>query len=171
MQTSSRQELPLAPLLHAYTTRMPGIDELGRLPALGARFSAVLGASARFLFAEFLDSATDADLCDALSRFYAACVSPPIHVATLRRKAGVVRHALAYLLRGKDPLPRKVAGCLSPDGPYFVAGLGPTFWSALIQGLAPARHPGWTPSTLAGLRRLGLAHWPAGAAPDRVYAA
>jgi hypothetical protein len=171
MHTSSRQELPLAPLLHAYTARMPGIAELGRLPGLGPRFAAVLGASARFLFTDFVDCASDADLCDALSLFYAACVNPPIHAATVRRKAGVVRHGLAYLLRGRDALPTKVAGCLSPDGPYYVAGLGPAFWSALIQGLSPARHPGWTPSTLAGLRRLGLAHWPAGAGPDGLYAA
>jgi hypothetical protein len=150
---------------------MPGIAELGRLPVLGPRFAAVHGASARFLFADFVDSASDADFSDALTRFYAACVDPPIHAATLRRKAGVVRHGLAYLLRGRDPVPTKVAGCVSSDGPYFVAGLGPAFWSALIQGLSPARVPGWTRSTLAGLHRLGMAHLPAGAGAGDIYAA
>lgn len=156
--------------MHAYASRAPGLGELGRLPGLGPRLAAVLGATARFLYPEFVDSASDGDLCEALLRFYEACVNPPLHTAALRRKAGVVRHGLAYLLRGRDLLPAKAAGCLAPAGPYFVAGLGPTFWSALLQALNPARHPGWLPATAAGLQRLGLAHWQAGAGPDAVYA-
>jgi hypothetical protein len=169
MHISSR--LPLAPLLHAYAGRMPSLAELGRLPGTGPRCAAVLGATARFFFADFVDSASDADLGEALVRFYEACVDPPLHAAALRRRLGVVRHGLAYLLRGRDPLPAKAAGCLSPLGPYFVAGLGPAFWSALLQALSPARNPGWTSSVVAGLRRLGLARWPRSAAPDEVYAA
>ncbi len=99
MHTFSHKDLPLAPLLHAYSTRAPGIAELSRLPGIGARFSAILGASARFLFADFVDTASDGDFCEAITRFYEACVDRPLHEATLRRKAGVVRHGLAYLLR------------------------------------------------------------------------
>jgi uncharacterized protein (DUF2461 family) len=172
MNTSSREHLPLAPLLHAYAAAgLPGPGELGRLPGLGPRFAAILSASARFLFTDFLDGAGDADFTGALARFYEACVQPPLHLATLRRRAGIVRHGLACLLRGRDPLPLKAAACVAPSGPYHVAGLGPVFWSALVQGLRPARHPGWTPATVAGLRRLGLARWPDGAGPATVYAA
>ena len=50
-------------------------------------------------------------------------------------------------------------------GAYHVAGLGPPFWSALLQGLQPSRHPGWTPAVLLGLQRLGLARWRTGDGP------
>jgi hypothetical protein len=164
--------LPLVPLLNSYVaTGLPGPGALGRLPGLGPRFAAVLSATARFLSTEFLDRAPDADLSAALVRFYEAVVQPPLHVEALRRRVGVVRHGLAYLLRGLDPLPRKADGCLSPSGPYYVAGLGPAFWSALIQGVQPKRRPAWTPAVVAGLRRLGLARWERGDGPGAVYAA
>ena len=41
---------------------------------------------------------------------------------------------------------------VSRHGAYHVAGLGPSFWSALLQGLYPTRHPGFTPATLVGRR-------------------
>jgi uncharacterized protein (DUF2461 family) len=171
MNTSSRQHLPLPPLLHAYTRAgVPGVAELHRLPGLGPRCAAVLSASAKFLFADFVDGASDADLLDALLRFYDATVSPPLHAAALRRRAGIVRHGLAYLLRGRDALPAKADACLGPAGAYHVAGLGPQFWSALFQGLSPTRNPAWLPATVAGLRRLGLARWQPGASPGAVYA-
>src|SRR5438552_16269728 len=81
----------------------------------------------------------------------------------------MVRHALAHLLRSPDPLPHKAERCLRADGPYYVAGLGPSFWTALFQGLDPARHAAWTPATAVGLRRLGLARWPAHAEADEIY--
>src|SRR5947209_8504007 len=150
MHTSSRQHLPL--------------------PRLGPRCAAVLSASAKFLFADFVDGASDADLLDALLRFYEGAVAPPLHAAALRRRAGIVRHGLAYLLRGRDTLPAKADACLGPAGAYHVAGLGPQFWSALFQGLSPTRNPAWLPATVAGLRRLGLARWQPGASPGAVYA-
>jgi hypothetical protein len=169
--SASPHPLPLAPLLHAYTRRTPAVDDLGRLPGPGPRFTAVRGASEHLLDPAFLDAAADADFADALSLFYEACVSPPLHAETLRRRAGVVRHALAYLLRGRDPLPAKAESCLAANGPYHVAGLGSSFWSAMLQGLQPARNPGWTPATVAGLTRLGLARWEPAASPGEVYAA
>src|SRR5205823_2393092 len=84
---------------------------------------------------------------------------------------GVVRHGLAYLLRGRDAPPLKAENCLAANGPYHVAGLGPCFWSALLQGLKPANRPAWTPATLVGLRRLGLDRWRPGDGPAAVYAA
>jgi uncharacterized protein (DUF2461 family) len=167
---SSHATLPLPPLLHAYVVRRPSLGELGRLPHLGPRFSAVLGASARFLYGDFLDHAKNDDFRDAITRFYEACVTPPLHVETLRRRAGLVRFALGHLLRGRDALPQKADALLAANGPYHVAGLGPAFWSALLQGLDPKTNPAWTPAALAGLRRLGLADWSPGDGPAAVYA-
>ena len=74
----------------------------------------------------------------------------------MQLRAGIVRHALTYLLHGRDPLPVKAAACLEVPGAYHVAGLGPSFWSAVLQALAPSRHPSWTPDTLTGLERSRL---------------
>jgi 5-methylcytosine-specific restriction protein B len=170
MKTSLRERVPLAPLLYSYTrTGVPSPADLHRLPELGPRFAAILSASVKFLYADFVDRAPLEELTDALTRFYEACVQPPLHVETLRRRAGIVRHGVAYLLRGRDPLPVKARLCLEAGGPYHVPGLGPQFWSALLQGLHPTRHPGWMTSTLAGLRRLGLADWGSGEGPEVVY--
>jgi MoxR-like ATPase len=118
-----------------------------------------------------VDGAGDADFTDALTRFYERCVAPPLHAKVLRRRAGVVRHALSHLLRCSDPLVRKVERCLAADGPYHVAGLGPSFWSAVVQALDPTCYPAWTPATETGLRRLGLARWRPHHGPGKVYAA
>jgi MoxR-like ATPase len=171
MNTSSREQLPLIPLLRAYARQgLPGAAELGRLPGSGPRYAAVLSASVRFLYADFADRAGDAELRTALVRFYEACVQPPLHAEALRNRTGVVRHGLAYLLRGRDPWPQKAESCLRPGGAYHVAGLGPRFWSALFQAAQPAKNPGWTADTIAGLQRLGLARWENGASPAEVYA-
>ncbi|MGH7172525.1 MAG: DUF2461 family protein [Gemmataceae bacterium] len=171
MKTSTRQHLPLTPLLHAYThAGVPSLGELHHLPGLGPRFAAILSATAKFLFADFLQNASAAELGDALVRFHEACVQPPLHVETLRRRAGIVRHGLAYLLHGRDPLAVKAAACLDASGAYHVAGLGPRFWSALLQALSPSRHPGWMPAILVGLERLGLATWRRGDRPETIYA-
>lgn len=170
MKASSHEHLPLAPLLHAYTRAgLPSLAELHHIPGLGSRFAAVLSASVKFLFTDFLDAAPVETFTDALVRFYESCVQPPLHAESLRRRIGVVRHGIAYLLRGRDSLPAKAAACLSASGAYRVAGLGPQFWSAILQGMQPARHPGWTPAILAGLKRLGLANWKRGDGPDVIY--
>lgn len=172
IRTTRRQALPLEPLLHAYTAPgLASIAELHRLPGVGARFAAILAARARFLDAALLDRAGDDRLRDALLPFHEAVVAYPVHAATLARRVGFVRHALSHLLHGRDPAARKLDACLSAGGTYRVPGLGPTFWSALLQGTAPARQPGWTPAAVAGLRRLGLAALPAGSGAAAVYAA
>jgi MoxR-like ATPase len=172
MKTASTERLPLWPLIHAYTANgLPGLGELGRLPVIGPRFAAVLSASAKFLYASFIDGADDLDFADAVCRFYDACVSPPVHRDVLRRRVGIVRHGLAYLLRGRDPLPLKFENCVAAQGAYHVAGLGPCFWSALVQGLQPMPHPAWTLATLSGIQRLGLARVRRGDGPAAVYAA
>ncbi len=58
MKTSSRMHLPLRPLLNAYLSAgLPTAAELGRLPGVGLRFSAVLSATARFLYPAYLNEA------------------------------------------------------------------------------------------------------------------
>ena len=172
MRSSRRQHLPLLPLLRAYVGRgLLSVDDLGRLPSLGARFRAIQTAQSQFLSETFVDGAGTDEFQAALLPFYEACVQPPLHGEVLCRRAGMVRHALAHLLRCPESLARKAVRCLAADGPYHIPGLGPAFWSALFQGLDPLRHAGWTPATVVGLHRLGLARWPAHADPGQVYQA
>jgi hypothetical protein len=167
-----RPALPLVPLLRAYAgAGVAPVDDLARLPALGPRCDAILSARGGLLSEAFLDGAAADEFQAALLRFYEATVQPPLHAALLGRRAGLVRHALSHLMYSPDPLPRKAERCLGAGGPYHVAGLGPSFWTALFQGLDPARHAGWTPATVIGLRRLGLARWPSHAGAAAVHAA
>ena len=95
MNTSTREHLPLIPLLHAYTR-----------PACPAAANCIIcrdwgRASPPFCrrppsFCSPISStnASATELSEALVRFYEACVQPPLHVETLRRRAGIVRHAL-----------------------------------------------------------------------------
>jgi hypothetical protein len=170
MKSALRPPLPVVPLLRAYVEAgPPREDDLDSLPGLGPRFQAIRAASQELLAEPFLDSAGAAEFQAALARFYEACVRPPLHGAVVRCRAGALRHALGHLRRCAEPLPRKVGRCLDPDGPYHIAGVGPAFWSALLQALDP-HCPGWTAGTTAGLRRLGL--FPAdGRRPSQVYAA
>jgi hypothetical protein len=172
MKAPRRPPLPLAPLLRAYLDAGPPTGEdLARLPGYGDRVRAVLAAPRDFFNDAFLDGAGEQDFEAALLRFYEACVQPALHAEALRRRSGFLRHALAHLLRCPDPLPRKAERCLEPGGPYHVAGLGPAFWSALFQALDPTQYPSWTPAVALGLRRLGLARWPAGYSLAQVYPA
>jgi hypothetical protein len=172
MRRSRRPALPLSPLLRAYVgAGLPSPDDLSRLPALGPRFGAILSARSGLLSDTFLDGATPDEFQAALLRFYEAVVQPPLHGAALARRAGMVRHALAHLLRSPDPLPQKAGRCLRGDGPYHVAGLGPSFWAALFQGLDPGQLVGWTHGTAVGLRRLGMTRRPTHAAAGDAYAA
>jgi hypothetical protein len=150
-----RHPLPLRALLDAYAGAAPSADELDRRPDWGPRWHAVAALPTTLLDAHFLDAAPAAAFHAALERFYEDCVPWPLHPPSLR-DAGIVRHALGHLLRGGDPLPLKVERCLAADGAYRVAGLGPSFWSALLQGLDPAGPLAWTPTVAAGLQRLGL---------------
>jgi 5-methylcytosine-specific restriction enzyme B len=172
MRVSRRQHLPLIPLLRAYTDAgiVPG-TELSQLPGLGPRFRAVLDAPRGLLAEAFVDGAAAEEFQQALVAFYEQCVPAALHVETLRRRAGLVRHGLGHLLRCPDPLARKAPRYLAAEGPYHIAGLGPAFWSALFQGLDPVHTPAWTPAVALGLQRLGLARWSAQDGPGQIYAA
>jgi hypothetical protein len=149
MRTHRRSLLPLAPLLRAYAEAALPIAEIP-----GTRAAAI--RSADWFGDDRLDTLGADEFGSVVVHFYEAVVKPPLHVLTLNRRAGLVRHGLTHLLRNPDPLPLKFGRCVADDGPYFVRGIGPTFWSAAVQVLDPLRHPAWTPETLAGSRRLGL---------------
>lgn len=162
--------LALEPLLHAYLAAgVRPLSELNQVPGLGPRFEAVLAASARFLYGDFLDRADPQRWLDALLRFHATVGGE--HADVLRERAGFVRHAVGALMHGRDPWPVKMAACLNPEGAYRVVGLGPTFWTAIVQGLSPLRLPGWTPQTWQGLERLGLAPLGGALSPGERYGA
>jgi 5-methylcytosine-specific restriction protein B len=172
MKVPRRGRLPLVPLLRSYVAAgIPNSEELADLPDLGPRFRAILGARQDFVHEAFLEGASPQQFCDSLCRFYMACVQPALHAGTLKRKAEVVRHALGHILRCPDPAPRKIDRCLTPGAAYFVAGLGPAFWSALLQSMDPQQHPAWTAFTVAGLQRLGLAEWRSSDPPRSIYTA
>jgi 5-methylcytosine-specific restriction protein B len=172
MRAFRGQTLPLDPLLRAYgDAGLPSREELADLPEIGTRVRAILAAQQELLAEAFLDNAPAADFLAALLRFYQSCVQPALHTETLQRRAGIVRHALGYIRRCTDPLPRKLDNCLATWGSYRVAGLGPTFWSALLQGLDPQRHAAWTPSVVTGLQRLGLLPARLQDTPGAIYAA
>src|SRR5262249_38748242 len=157
MKGIAPDRLPLEPLLHAYTEAgVPDLAGLERLPGLGPRFTAILAARETLAGLDWLDRTPDGIFQTVIVQFYEACVWPPLHAARLRSRARVVRHALTPLLNCPDPLPQKIERCLLADGPYFIAGLGPAFWSALAQAIDPRRHPGWTPAIEAGAIRLGM---------------
>lgn len=172
MRILHRPSLPLAPLLRAYCDAgaLPP-EELTRLPEWGTRFRAILDARDGLLSEPFLTGAGQSDFQAALTAFYTACQAPALHTDILQRRAGIVRHALGHLVRCPDPLPQKLERCLVADGPYHIAGLGPSFWSALAQALDPQRHPAWLPVVIAGLQRLGLPCPQPDHSPGQAYAA
>jgi hypothetical protein len=129
----------------------------------------VAAARGEWLNDGFLATATEDDFLAILERFYESCVNPALHAEVLRRRSGIVRRALEHLLHNGDALPCKLERCLAPDGPYYVAGLGPSFWSALCQALDPMHHPSWTATTVAGLQRLGLLREQACRGPGAFY--
>jgi MoxR-like ATPase len=171
MRAHRRLTLPLAPLLRAYAEAgPPSPEQLGHCPELGPRVRAVRAARADWLGDDFLDGAGADDFRAAVQRFYEAVVCLPLHTATLARRAGVVRHGLAHLLRSPDPVPVKLGRCVDPAGPYYVAGLGPAFWSGVAQAMDPDHNPAWTPPVVAGLRRLGLVKARRAEVPGKTYA-
>lgn len=131
--------LPLAPLLTAF-----------RAGALTAP------SEPSGLCVAFLDSATDEQLASALLDASTRALPVVYHPETFTRRVRPIRHALNHLLRSTDPLPERLARCAVPGEVYFVAGLGPGFWSAVLAGAEPDRAPVWCPAVERGLLRLGL---------------
>lgn len=123
--------------------------------AVGDRFRAVTVATSDWFNADFVANASDGSFGDAVEHFYRACVRSAWHAAAIRQHLGSIRGALGFALTESAPAARLLDQCLRPGGEFFVAGLGPAFWSAVCQALAPDTAPAWTPEIVAGLTRLG----------------
>jgi hypothetical protein len=172
MMERGHDHLPLEPLLRAYVAAgVPSLDELTRLPGLGPRFDAILKAQTTLADDAWLGRTVDGVLQEVLVAFYRSSVGLPLHAERLRRRTRFVRHGLGHLLHAPDAVAQKLDRCLAGDGPYFVAGLGPSFWSALVQAISPDLHPAWTPAAENGLRRLGMLALSAHERPAAVYGA
>src|SRR5437764_14632321 len=101
------RSLPHAPLLAAFRSGPPAPD--GRPPAVRP--------AARWLDPHFLDTADDATLAAELTAFYSATHPVPFHPPAADRRTRFLRHALNHLLRGQDPLPERLARCVTPGQP------------------------------------------------------
>src|SRR5262249_2089746 len=95
----------------------------------------------------------------------------PLRTEVIRQRSGLLRHGLGHLLRGRDPLPQRLERCLTVDGAYHVAGVGPAFWSAVAQALDPQRHPALLPAVFRGLERLSCTLDETSRGPGKTYAA
>src|SRR5260221_9788898 len=110
-----RRHLPLTPLLRAYDQAAPAPGDLAGLPALGPRVRAIAAARADLVADSFLETASEAVFLTALAKFYESVAQPPLHPASLTRRAGLVRFALNHLVRCSDPLTTKAERVLSAD--------------------------------------------------------
>lgn len=101
----------------------------------------------------WLDSAADAQLSENLYELAKQFLPVVWHPSAFEDR--LLRHALAHLARGQDPLPDRLLRCLTPGEAYHVPGLGPTFWSGLACLFDPEL-PRWCPAVECGLVLLGL---------------
>ncbi|MCI0703679.1 MAG: DUF2461 family protein, partial [Planctomycetia bacterium] len=132
--------LPLVPLLSAFRASSKARTQTRFLPALTVAF---------------LDTAADEELAAPLSeRLNELPVS--FHIESLTRSVRFLRHGLNHLFRALDPLPERLSRCVTPGEVYFVAGLGPGFWSLVVTDLDQERIPRWCPAVERALLRLGL---------------
>lgn len=139
--TAHRLRLPLAPLLVQFGSTRGEHD--GSSPV-----SESLAAS--------LDAAPDATLAAELGRLAARLLPVVWHPTVFMSQARFIRHALSHLFRGHDPLPERLARCLTPGEAYHIPGLGPGLWSGVVRAAEPTNTAHWCPAIERGLMRLGL---------------
>lgn len=145
--------VPLGPLLDQFRSTPP---------------AAPTAAEAAIRAADWLRADhSDADLADKLTAFADAVLPLPFHRGVIARRVRLIRYALNHLARGHDPLPTRFGRCVDPAGMYHVAGLGPSFWSAVAQALDPDRTPRWCPAVERGLARVVPFHPAASEAASR----
>ncbi len=153
--------LPVLPLLRTFLSEPPGIPAPRQL--------AIQNAARDWLNTEWLGQADEATLRGQFLPFYECVVDPPLHCETVARRVRFLRFGLNYLLGGTDPVGTKLDRCVLPKGPYFQAGFGMQFWTAILQATAPARFPGWTSRTAAALNRFKLGKRSARETPGQQY--
>lgn len=136
-----RPRLPLLPLLAQYRA------DPQNSPGAGAHRCA--------LNPQHLDDADDV-LAGQLERFAASVLPVCWRLAIFRERTRLIRHSLAHLFRGADPLAERFARCVTPGAAYHVPGLGLTFWAAVATAVDPGTVPIWCPAVERGLQALGL---------------
>jgi len=149
MRRTRPRRLPLAPLLEQFRAAPPAASTC---PAAAA----IASAATDWLTTRFLDTGDDAALAEAAGAFYRATAVIPLHPGVLVHRVQWVRHALNHLLRGQDKLADRLTRCVTAGEPYFLAGLGRSFWAATVKALDPDRIPFWCGVGETGLTRLGL---------------
>ncbi len=136
---SRSRVLPLVPLLATFRSCRGTARDRANAPT--------------FATVAFLDTATNDQLAVALGELAGRVLPVGFHPALIAGRVPFLRHALNHLLRGADPLPDRLARCVTPGEAYYVAGLGPGLWSAVV---VSDRVPRWCPAVESGLLRLGL---------------
>ncbi len=134
--------LPVVPLLAAWRSQRTSAAPHG---GVGSRLSAA-----------FLDTAPEHELTLALSALAEAVLPINFHHAIIAERSRFLRHSLNHSFHGSEPLPQRLARCVTPGAAYFVAGLGPGFWAIVAVSVEPERTPRWCPAVERGLIRLGL---------------
>ena len=154
--------LPVCPLLRTFLSGPPS--------AVTPRQVAIQTATRDWLNGDWLSGADEATLRGRLLPFYECVVDPPLHCATVARRGRFLRFGLNHLLSGTDSPGVKLDRCVPPKGPYFQAGFGMQFWTAILQATDPARFPAWTPNTATAMARLKLGKRSARETPGQQYA-
>ncbi len=136
-----RRVLPLRPLLAQFRASPDVPAPAASLPALNPLL---------------LDSAPDDILTSELRRIVEAALPVCFHTGVFAREVRFLRHALAHLLRGEDPLPDRVSRCVTPGEAYHISGLGPGFWAVAVRATQVSTIPLWCPAIERGLAAIGL---------------
>src|SRR5881392_1997145 len=120
---------------------------LHSLSALLAQFRRRAGSApeAYPLRPEWLDTVTDELLTAELRQLAERTLPVSFHSPVFARAIRFLRHALAHLVRGQDPLPERLTRCITP-GEAYVPGLGPGFWATVVRSLDPGAVPQWCPA-------------------------
>lgn len=137
----SRRSYPLGPLLAQYR-RARGLP-----PTFTERAP---------ICTDHLLSAPDLALAEALRTLMEEQLPVCFHTDVILRQLPFVRYAISHLFRGQDPLPERLARCVTPGEAYHVPGLGPGFWSHLARCTDPEHVPLWCPAVERGLQMLDL---------------
>jgi len=167
MTPAGRPTRALATHLREYRSAATGVPVESRL--IGTRIRAITAAADAWLNRPFVASASHAGFRGAVRDFYHACVRADWHATSIDRHADRVRRGMAHLVEGPSP-EGQLDQFLTPFGEFFVPGLGPAFWSAAVQALAPGAAPAWTPDVVAGLNQFGVWLPGGGTSPAVFYA-
>lgn len=140
--SSRRRSLPLFPLLVQY--------QYARSADIGSKWRA------HTFNLNNLDNSTDEQLAHGLEQLAAAVLPIDYHPRVFQTRTRFLRHALTHLLRGHDPLPKRLSHCVTPGQAYHVSGIGRGVWAAVATILDPETIPLWSPSIEHGLHALGM---------------